>query len=234
MKSLQNLGENTKTTILKKLWNIFFVFLFPPHCLICKKEGADFCTSCRKKIPVLGKFNSDGIFSLWEYGHPSVHKVLIFLKYKNKKTLAHPLAESLSDTVLECLAEKSLFDNPYAVQKYILIPIPLSKKRFMERGYNQAELLAQELFQQNSQSFTLEKNVLYKIKDTKSQVSTKNRTERLKNLRGSFAVKNKETIQGKIILLIDDITTTGATIEEARRVLLNNGARLVYGITVAH
>lgn len=220
----------------QKIYSQLLNILFPPHCIACGKEGANFCAQCRGKIPLRGSFNHAGIFSLWEYGHPYVRSALLALKYKNKRMIAADIAESLCDVLLEQLAEKSIFSNPssLAPASYIIIPIPLSKKRFKERGYNQSELLAKELSRKNIMSFISETDVLYKIKDTETQVSVRDRAKRLKNIRGSFAIQNPEKIRGKTVLIIDDIITTGATIEEARRVLLKAGARVVYGVAVAH
>lgn len=225
-------------TLLQKFWMRFLNTLFPPHCIACGKEDADFCSQCREKIPLLGNFNHSGIFSLWEYAHPHVRNALLLLKYKNKKMIARDIAESLYDVLFEQLAEKSAFSDPFsqmlAAYTYIVIPIPLSKERFKKRGYNQAELLARELTRKNQLSFRLETGVLYKIKDTETQVSVRNRAKRLRNIQGSFSVKNPEIIRGKTIILIDDVITTGATIAEAKRVLIKAGARTVYGVTMAH
>lgn len=234
MRSHRKTVEKIGGAGLQKFWMRFLNALFPTRCIACGKEGANFCIPCREKIPLRANFDSVGIFSLWEYGHPYVRNALLALKYKNKRMIANDVAKSLYDALFEQLAEKSIFSDPIISHNYILVPIPLSKQRFKKRGYNQAELLAKELSRQNRMSFTLETDVLYKIKDTDTQVSVKDREKRLQNIRGTFAVKNHERIRGKTVLIIDDIVTTGATIEEARRVLLKAGARIVYGVTVAH
>jgi len=79
----------------------------------------------------------------------------------------------------------------------------------------------------------METNVLYKIKETISQVEIKDRNKRLKNIQGVFAVKNSEIIRNKVIILVDDITTTGATLNEAGRVLKQAGGKKIIGLTVA-
>lgn len=236
MKSIKKIWGKINAPGMQKFFSRFFNILFPPRCITCGKEGANFCALCREKIPFLGGFDGNGIFSLWEYGHPHARNALLSLKYKNKRMIAADIAESLHDTLLEHLAEKSLFNNPASSLpfSYLVIPIPLSEKRFKKRGYNQAELLAKELSQRNPMSFILETSVLYKIKDTETQVSVKDRGKRLQNIRGSFGVKHPEKIRAKIIILLDDVITTGATIAEARRVLLMAGARVVYGVTIAH
>ncbi len=214
--------------------------LFPSRCIACGKEGASFCAPCRGRIPLspCGGLDCDGVFSLWEYAHPHVRAAIVALKYKNKRMIAADIAESLHDALFEQLAEKSLFSDPLSLaltpHVYVIIPIPLSEKRYKERGYNQSELLAKELARKNQMSFILETRVLYKIKDTETQVSVKDRAKRLQNIRGSFAVQNHEKIRGKTVIIIDDVITTGATISEARAMLQKAGARTVYGVTVAH
>ena len=131
----------------------------------------------------------------------------------------------------------------------ILIPIPLSRRRYRERGYNQAELICKELIKLDSNSninlrygvdekmernFSLEKNILIKIKETEHQANIKDRRDRLKNLVGSFYVKNPEVIKSKNIVLIDDVLTTGATLTEAKKILKQNGARKIIAFTIAH
>lgn len=226
---------------LQKFWMKILNALFPPRCVACGKEGASFCAPCRERIPSYsldGGFDRDGVFSLWEYEHPHVRAAIVALKYKNKRMIAADIAESLNDALFEQLAEKSLFSDPLSLMlaphAYVMIPIPLSEKCFKERGYNQSELLAKEWARKNQMSFILETSVLYKIKDTETQVSVKDRTKRLQNIRGSFAVRNPEKIRGKTIILIDDVITTGATLSEARAMLRKAGAKTVYGVTVAH
>lgn len=153
------------------------------------------------------------------------------LKYRNKKGIADVLAKAAYDRLLEELSDLAVFEN---FNNPILIPIPLYKKRLKKRGYNQAELLAREITKRSDNVFALATNVLHKIRETKSQVEIRDKKERLKNLRGAFAVKNPETIHGRNIILIDDVTTTGTTLNEAKKVLEKAGARKVIGVTVAH
>jgi competence protein ComFC len=120
----------------------------------------------------------------------------------------------------------------------ILIPIPLSKERFRERTYNQTELICEELIRLDTSPkpnrLTLLKSTLIKKIDTPHQAQIHDRSHRLKNVVGSFALKNTDTMNGRNIILIDDITTTGATLSEARKVLKKAGAKKIIAFTVAH
>jgi competence protein ComFC len=233
------LSTDTDFGIFQKCFSLvgkFFDLLFPKKCLSCKKEGCAFCATCRGQIPLETSPFANDTISLWRYDHPSLQKALWKLKYRGKQELAHDLAESLYDKLIESLAEIELFENPAGNvrEKYILIPIPIHKNRQKERGYNQSELLARELALLDPSLFILEIGVLKKSKETKSQVSVKNREQRLRNIHNSFAVYHPKKIQGKNIIVIDDITTTGATLAEARKVLRKAGAKSVICVTLAH
>ena len=218
--------------------------IFPVYCVLCGKEGSDLCLESLSDSPPALRESADWIFPLFDYRHPPIKKSLWFLKYKNKKRLADIFAEVMYGKIIEELSELSVMKN---FQNPVLIPIPLSLKRYRERGYNQAELICEELVKLDSNSnlrygvdvktkrnFYLEKNVLIKIKETEHQVNIKDRRDRLKNLSDSFSVKNPEIIKGKNIILIDDVLTTGATLTEAKKILKSFGAKKVIAFTVAH
>ena len=115
------------------------------------------------------------------------------------------------------------------MKKYdIIIPVPMYKNKKSARGYNQAELLAQEL-----QDITpYKKGILLKIKDTKKQ-STLNKQEREQNLIGAYKIQNGEIIQNKNIILLDDIYTTGSTANECSKILKQAGANKICVLTIA-
>ena len=154
---------------------------------------------------------------------------------ERQKRLASIFAEVMHGKIIEELSELSVMKN---FRDPVLIPIPLSSKRYRERGYNQAELICKKLIEIEEKNafnnFKLEKNVLIKIKETEHQVNIKDRRDRLKNLSDSFSVKNPEIIKNKNIILIDDVLTTGATLTEAKKILKSFGAKKVIAFTVAH
>ncbi|MCX6736414.1 MAG: ComF family protein [Candidatus Parcubacteria bacterium] len=234
--------STTSISWLQNTAKVFYDFIldlfFPRNCILCKKDGVFFCASCRGKMPIDTTPMINHTFSLWRYDHETVRKALWELKYRGKRGLARDLAESLYDKILETLSEEELFQNPAGKEecsdRYMVVPVPIHKKRRKERGYNQSELLAKELSLLNHSLFILENKVLLKTKATPSQVSVKDREKRLKNIKGSFTIKNPEKIIEKKVLIVDDITTTGATLSEARRLLIKSGAKKVWCVTVAH
>src|SRR3989338_3413889 len=206
--------------------------IFPVKCISCGASGADLCMTCLSDAPPAERESAQWVFPLFDYRHPPVKKALWLFKYSNKKRLAGIFANIIYDRILEELSDLAVIEN---FHNTILIPIPLSPKRYRERGYNQAELICKELVGiDKNNNFRLEKDILIKIKDTVHQAQIENRRERLKNIINSFALKNSELIKNKNIILIDDITTTGATLNEAKKILKGSGARKVIAFTVAH
>ena len=113
----------------------------------------------------------------------------------------------------------------------IIIPVPISIKRKKKRGYNQSELIAKQLAKQMRNLKYIPK-VLYKIKDTIPQ-SILDKEKRIENIRGAYYIKNGEILKNRKILLIDDIYTTGSTIDAAASVLLDHGAEKVYFLSIS-
>ena len=218
-----------------KFLDTIFDIVFPANCISCKRRGSNLCIKCLSDSPLAERESANWIFPLFDYRHPPIKKSIWLLKYKNKRALANVFAEIIYDKIIEELSELSVMKNFY---EPVLVPIPLSSKRYRERGYNQAELICRELVNidnlRHGVDMKMEKNILVKIKETEHQVKIKERGERLKNLSGSFSVKNEKLIKGKNIILIDDVTTTGATLNEARKTLKNFGAKKIIAFTVAH
>ncbi|MEI6281035.1 MAG: phosphoribosyltransferase family protein [bacterium] len=242
--------------------NTILNIIFPIRCVFCGKNNSDLCQNCLSEATGAERESENWIFPIYDYRNPIIKKSLSLLKYKGKKRLAKIFAGIVYEKILEELSELSTMEN---FRGPILIPIPLSPKRYRERGYNQAELICRELIKIDKlrnhltpspspnlgeggrrsgevlvfhKTFTLENNILIKIKETEHQARIKDRRIRLKNLSNSFAIKNGERgevmLKGKNIILIDDITTTGATLSEAKKILKQAGARKVIAFTVAH
>jgi ComF family protein len=141
------------------------------------------------------------------------------LKYRNLKALAGPMAGLLEDY---------LSASPIPVQ--VLVPVPLHKKRLRERGYNQSELLARELGKLNG--LPVATNRLTRQQYALPQARTTSVKERRDNVASAFVCLN-DSIQDRQILLIDDVTTSGATLDGCAAALKAAGASSVWGLTVA-
>jgi len=192
---------------------IILELIFPPRCLTCRRLGDQIlCAECEKQI----KPAVDAV-GLYE----GVLKTAILkLKFKGKKTLAEPLGKLMAEFLKVSLQEK--ID--------LIIPVPLHENRLKSRGFNQSELLAEVIAERIGIPF--ESKALVRSRDTRPQFDLKI-NERLKNVEGAFAIKDPAKIRGKLILLIDDILTTGATARECRKVLKESGAERVHIFTLA-
>lgn len=188
---------------------------------ICEKCGesldslANFCLNCKKSIKRYFKvarapFMYDG----------QIIKLIHNLKYNNCQYLGSYLSEILVDEY-----KKNNFDVD------IVMPIPLNPKRLKQRGYNQAFLLCHKF--ETDLKLPVDTTSLIRKVDTPTQTAL-SKEERKHNLEGAFQVVDKKVIKGKKILLIDDVYTTGATLEEASKTLLKAGAKEIYCLTVAH
>ena len=178
------------------------------------------------------RYKNKKIITIFSYEDRLVKKAIHSLKFRKNKRFAKIFAQILYDEILEDMSELETLSN---FKKPILIPIPLSKQRLRERGFNQCELIAKELsILDNDSSFIFEKNILIKIKDTPHQSRTKNKKERLENLKNCFKVKQPEKVKGKNIILLDDVVTTGTTLKEASKTLRRYGAKKIICLTVAH
>ena len=212
--------------------NTILDIIFPVKCISCGYAGVDLCLVCTSNFPPAERENAKWVFSLFDYRHPPLKKALWLLKYRGKKRLANIFAEIMYGKILEELSDLAIMQN---FRDVIIIPIPLSALGLRERGYNQAELIAKKLSELDGNiNFKIEKHILIKNKETKHQARIKNRNERLRNLSGAFAVKNELLIKNRNIILIDDITTTGATLNEAKKILKKAGTRKIIAFTVAH
>ena len=113
----------------------------------------------------------------------------------------------------------------------LVVPVPLGEKRLKRRGFNQAQMLAEDI----AKHFSFELNVtaVVRSKNTDTQTSM-TRAQRLENVKGAFSITDKQQVRGKNILLIDDIVTTGATCDEISTILKRAGAKNVYVLAFCH
>lgn len=222
--------ENIKLTI-KNLYNIIIDSIYPNYCVGCNKNREILCDECIKNFEISQKETPKNIYALFSYQDETIKKSIWFLKYHNKKMIGQKLGELLYENFLETINEI----RDYSMgQKIIIIPVPISKNRKKHRGYNQSEIIAKGFYLANKEIFELRNDIIIKTKDTTPQAKITNRNKRLKNMIGVFDIKNKEIIKNRTTIVIDDVTTTGATINEIIKILQKNKAKKVIGFTVAH
>jgi len=221
--------EKFKETIFK-IYEVIQSSLFPRRCAGCKIKGTYLCNPCTTDIPLRGSYGDKAIFSVAPYNHPTIRQLIWLLKYKGIREISEIFAGWLYEAMLEDLSETKIYREQSG--KILIIPIPLSKKRLRQRGFNQAEEIAKHLAEMDQKLFHLEINNLIRIKNTKTQVSVKNRTERLNNLKGTFRVINPKILRGRTIILLDDVATTGTTLNEAEKALNHGKPRKVIRVTV--
>lgn len=247
----------------KKFLNFILDIFFPKKCLArladgrgCGKNNIYICDDCLNKIE-LSKNNScpfcdrpipdtricqkcrkihhlDRLFWAVPYSNPLVKELIRIFKYHYIKELANPLAQLLIKCLTLCW--KSDFQHKPA----IIVPIPLHKRKLRERDFNQAELLAKNVAEYFSVPL---ENALTRKKYTPQQARTKNHKARRESLENAFEInpefakkcvaKNKNLLKEKIVILIDDVSTTGATLSEAAKVLKRAGAKEVWGLVIA-
>jgi ComF family protein len=238
---------------LPRTFRWLFNLIFPPVCPICQKSLVDtgedltICSSCRMTMrplrppyclrcgfPLPSGDDTDHLCGrcLKERWYFEVHRAsgrydgalkeaIHRFKYGRAFTLVRVFGDLLQP-VLHRLSQDYPVD--------MMVPVPLHIRRLRERGFNQALLLVRELYKRTGIPY--KERVLKKIKDTPVQIALK-KQERSRNLKGVFQVEDQEAIQGKAVLLVDDVYTTGATVNECSRALLKAGASRVAVLTVA-
>jgi len=226
-----------------KIKNFIVDILFPVECLGCGLEGEWICTACLDNLTAqknqicigCGQASAggcvcesckkdwllDGILLIFDYDNKVLQKAIKGLKYKH----AHDIARCLSKVLFNFFSKQKISNKDI-----LIIPVPLHKKRLRERGFNQAELLCQEFVKMGSpmaRSGTLVRN-----KYTKPQAKLKEKA-RKKNIVDAFTCSDPKAIRDKTVILVDDVITTGSTLNECARVLKNAGAREVWGLALA-
>jgi ComF family protein len=172
----------------------------------------------------------DWIHPLFRYKDKRVKAIIWELKYKNNTAVLDHLGRLLYEEILELMYDAILFDND---TEFLLVPIPISNSRRIERGYNQSEYIAKAILENDSShSLLYAPQWFSKVIDTPRQSRSASKAERMKNLTGCFEADPR--VQNKYVILIDDVVTTGSTLCEARKTLLEAGARNVFAYTVAH
>jgi len=218
--------------MLKKWLNWLLDFFLPKAPIVKNLEAmgsSGFSGRAKRSRELNGH---EGLIAFFDYRDPLVRTAIWELKFRGNRAVATLLAEILFDELSAELSELEIFEN---FTRPLIVPVPLSSKRRRERGFNQCEILLDELAKLDvGKIFEINKNILIKTRDTSSQTKTDSRASRLKNLRGAFAANENGAAQHRNIIVIDDVTTTGATLNETLKTLRRAGAKKILGIALAH
>lgn len=214
-------------------------WIYPPECAGCKKHGFRWCPECQELVPkpdlmcpMCAEPNQTGILCIkcqaappaynslrsWGYYREPLRSAILQLKYKRNLGLGDPFSFHLEEVLKR---EKWEVD--------LICPVPLSTSRRQDRGYNQCEVIAQPLAWRLNIPY--QTKALIRHRETRSQVGLSLK-ERKENVRDAFSV-HKEVVRGKNIVVIDDVATTGSTLESCSQALRIAGANNIYCLTLA-
>lgn len=212
-----------------KILDLIAHLLYPWECVFCESvlKDTDICRECEEKLPY-----TVGDSAMQKF--PFIDKCVSPLYYKDKvrasvhrykfggcSAYSRRYAALMSDCVENNLDCRSID---------VISWIPLSKKRLRQRGYDQARLIAEEIAAKTGLPC---RQLLQKIKNNSAQSLTRDAKQRRENVAGVYALDDGADVSGLRILLVDDVVTTGATMSEAARILRKEGAKSVFGVTLA-
>jgi ComF family protein len=226
--------------------------IFPISCLGCQRESFWLCSDCFSRIKILdfqlcpvcennitemgalcpncrnlGKSSLDGLVATVSYENQIIKKLIYNLKYRFISDSSEPLSK---------LMIKALIRNDLPIPD-LVVPVPLHPRRLRWRGFNQSRLLAKNISKNLAPFLEIEVlDVLKRNKNSKPQMKIKSYQKRLQNIQNIFSFNTQfgnNILKNKKILLVDDVATTGATLQECARILKENGAKKVYGAVIA-
>jgi ComF family protein len=234
-------------------WTLGIVF--PPRCLGCRSHLPDhpleyLCKTCERAIAINHGFECieckapvplgitcrrcrpaaaiDQLLIATDFKDPLLQRIIKTYKYRYIHELSQPLSRILNQYITFLLQKKSyriFSDNP------IIVPVPLHSYRFNWRGFNQAETLATSLA--STYQMISPPRVLVKKRYTNPQAQAENREARLAATEDLFACERPHIIEGRPVLLVDDVCTSGATLNACAKILKQHGAKNVYALVVA-
>ncbi|MCE5286522.1 MAG: ComF family protein [Pelosinus sp.] len=217
--------------MLKQLWTAILDLIYPPKCPVCHKVigvYGQWCAKCLTSVLLTREINMfihklvnlDTCYAVCDY-EAGLKGLLHDMKFRQKAEYARHL---------RWLLYKGLEMRRYKFDCDLVIPVPLHQARLEERGYNQTALLFKEWAA--LKGFLWGEDILIREKATQPQWQLK-LAERRQNIKGAFKVTRPEKIAGKRILLVDDIFTSGTTMDECAKVLKKAGAAEVVGLVLA-
>lgn len=225
---------------LNRLFLVSLDWLFPPVCAGCNRAGFRWCPECQQQVkPVPEPFCSicssplphPGFCKACINHHPPYEEMRSWVVFEGPiryalHSLKYRRNVALGDTLAQYLAG---YVQKLAWQPDLVVPVPLGRQRMKERGYNQAGLLAKPL--SIIQNWDYSARAVLRVRDTRSQVGL-SASERRVNISNAFRA-DPIRVSEKVILLLDDVTTTGSTLTACSDALIKAGAKSVYALTLA-
>lgn len=205
--------------IIIRIYKEILDIIYPPEekCIICDEIGfIGICKYCKSNIKVLDLYE-DGNISYGFYGG-ALKKLILEFKYRSNFTAG----EILSKFLVEIIKNKNINGD-------IICYVPMTKKAIKKRGFNQCRVLANNIGFYTNINVS---NCIKKIKDTREQ-KTLSREERNINIKDAFVINSNIDVKGKDVILIDDVMTTGATVNECKNILRKSGANKITILTIA-
>lgn len=215
---------------ISNLFEYVLSFIFPKEADVSLIENMTE-EEIIEAIPLSNRTENDKYKALFQYQNKIARKAIWEIKYNDNRKITEKFSKLLYEYILEEMSDEFAFGN---FNTPIIVPIPKGKASLKERGFNQCELIVKEIMKfDKEKNFSYSFEALKKIKNTPHQSKQKNRANRLKNLTGCFWA-DENIVKDKCIILIDDVITTGATMNEASKTLHSAGAKKVVGFAIAH
>ncbi len=235
------------------LKNWFLDLLFPRRCLGCEiwlsdNDDSHVCSACLAGIKMKNDFacafcsspvvegktcpfcradhSLDRLFVATSYENPLVEKIIKTMKYRFVRSLAGDMAGLMA----KYLERRFSLGFNIAHDSIVVVPVPLHRRRLNWRGFNQAEIIGNNIGSHFKLNF---QNLLVRIRNHIPQAQISDRQSRIANAAGISKCMKSELVQGKIVLLVDDVTTTGSTLDDCARALKAAGAKEVIGFVFA-
>jgi len=238
------MAHSGNKNIIKKIFSPLLDLIFPKQCLGCKKEGCFLCENCYQSIEInpgnecvvcekkvniqnqicancLENYCFDSIFVMGKY-EGLIKNLIGAIKFD----YIEDISEKLAQIFAKSLDKAQLADK---LNGQLIMAVPLHKKRFLERGFNQSELIAAEIAEILDMNFN--KQCMERIKNTKQQANLK-KDERIENMKQAFCASFEKVPE--TVYLFDDVFTTGQTMNEAARALKAAGVKKVNVLALAH
>jgi competence protein ComFC len=217
---------------IKNTKNFLLNILFPTKCIGCGANDEIICDICIGNIRLTERETDKNIIALFDYRDQIIKKAIWELKYHHKRYIGEKLGGLLYENMIEDISDMKIQVSGRSI---LVIPVPISSIKNKIRGYNQSLSIAKGFCREVDKNvFEIKNNIIYKKINTLPQARITNRARRLENVRGVFDIRNEEIIKGRTIIVIDDVTTTGATMNEIIKILKKSGAKKVVGFAVAH